>query len=306
MVSAHERRTMGPHPLVSVGVPVFNGEDYLPACLESLTDQTYTELEILISDNGSSDGTEEICRDFAQRDERVRYHRRPDNLGAAVNYNGLVHMAKGRYFKWASHDDICAPSLVERCVAEIRQHPEAVLVYPRTYLIDGTGAITEEYADRLDLRQASPTVRMWRFASNVNLCNAVFGLIDRQRLLETGLIRPRIGSDVTLLGELLVRGRFHELHERLFCRRIHPRSSRQGELTLEEVAAWFDTRDPHVSRVSPGTRVTGELVGSLLRSPLPARARFGPAVGYVVAWGIRRARVRVGRARAALREARAS
>ena len=306
MVSADDSHAVGPPPLVSIGVPVFNGEDYLPDCLQSLTGQTYPELEILISDNGSSDGTEEICRDVAKRDERVRYHRRPDNLGAAVNYNGLARLATGRYFKWASHDDICAPTLVERCVEELRRHPEAVLAYPRTYLIDRTGSITDEYADRLDLRQPGPTVRMWRFATNVNLCNAVFGLIDRERLLETGLIRPRIGSDVTLLGELLVRGRFHELQERLFYRRIHPRSSRQGELTLEEVAVWFDTRDPQVSRVSPGTRVMGELVQTLLRSPLPARARFGPAIGYVVAWGIRRSRVRVGRARAALREARAS
>ena len=306
MSSPPDSGTTGPPPLVSVGVPVFDGEDYLPACLESLTGQTYAELEILISDNGSSDGTEEICRDYAHRDERVRYHRRPHNLGAAVNYNGLAHMARGRYFKWASHDDICAPSLVERCVAEISRHPEAVLVYPRTYLIDGTGAIMDEYADRLDLRQASPTVRMWHFASNWSLCNAVFGLIDRDRLLETGLIRPQVSSDVTLLGELVVRGRFHELQERLFYRRIHPRSSRQGDLTLEEVAAWFDTRDPHVPMVSPATRVMGELVGSLLGSPLPARARIGPAIGYVGAWGIRRIRVRVGRARAALREARSS
>ena len=98
---------------VTIGIPVYNGEDFLEKAVDSLLSQTYEDFELIISDNASTDRTEEICRRYAAQDPRVKYVRNTENLGAAKNYNQLVDMAKGEYFKWAAHDDICLPIIIE-------------------------------------------------------------------------------------------------------------------------------------------------------------------------------------------------
>src|SRR5436190_13978533 len=101
-------------PRLSIGVPVYNGEAFLAVTLESILDQSFTEFELIISDNASTDGTEEIARGIAARDERVRYHRNVANVGLAKNYNRLFSLASGEYFKWASADDVLLPGYLER------------------------------------------------------------------------------------------------------------------------------------------------------------------------------------------------
>src|SRR3954466_4130607 len=99
-------------PRVSIGLPVFNGEKYLPEALDSLVSQDFEDLEIILSDNGSTDSTQNICREFAAKDPRIRYHRNQTNIGASKNYNRVLELARGEYFKWASHDDICHPTMM--------------------------------------------------------------------------------------------------------------------------------------------------------------------------------------------------
>ena len=97
-------------PRVSLGFPVYNGERYLAAALDSLLGQTFRDLEVVICDNASTDRTAELCAAYAARDARVRYHRNPTNLGAAPNFNRTFELSRGEYFKWAAHDDVCAPT----------------------------------------------------------------------------------------------------------------------------------------------------------------------------------------------------
>ena len=97
------------YPRVSVGIPVFNGERFLAETIESILAQTFKDFEIVISDNASTDRTEEICRSYAARDPRIRYNRNDTNRGAAWNHNRVFELARGEYFKWQSHDDFCAP-----------------------------------------------------------------------------------------------------------------------------------------------------------------------------------------------------
>ena len=87
-------------PLVSLGLPVFNGENFLAETLDSVLAQSLPSYEVIICDNASSDGTEEISRSYAARDPRIRYFRNQGNLGAAPNFNLTFSHAKGRYFKW--------------------------------------------------------------------------------------------------------------------------------------------------------------------------------------------------------------
>lgn len=282
-----------PRPTVSVGLPVYNGENYLEQALTSLLGQTFEDFELLISDNGSTDATEEICRDLST-DPRVRYDRVPVNRGAARNYNRLVHAARGPWFRWASHDDLSDPRLLEVLLAHAREHPQAVLVYGKTVLVDGDGAEIRRRDDNLDLRQATPHQRLAGFARGWGMCNPVFGIIDRQQLLRTSMIGAYVGSDVTLLAELAMRGQFHEVDEYLFHRRIHASSSRQGDLSLDEVASWFDPRQTRAPRLQPRNLVLVKIMESIRDSDLPTDEKLRCAAAYCGTWAIRRVRTHGG------------
>src|SRR6185312_8647929 len=119
--------TAGAAPAVTIGIPVYNGERYLEEAIRSALGQTNGDLELVISDNASTDRTAEICRDYALQDSRLRYFRNPSNLGAAPNYNIVFSHARGRFFKWLAHDDLMTPTYVEKVTRVLEARPEAVL-----------------------------------------------------------------------------------------------------------------------------------------------------------------------------------
>src|SRR5689334_18309225 len=110
-------------PKLSVGLPVYNGEAYLRTALESIVTQDYQDFELIISDNASQDGTAAICREYAQRDKRIRYYREEANRGGARNLNRVFELSRGKYFKWAAHDDVCLPGFFRRCVEVFDRAP---------------------------------------------------------------------------------------------------------------------------------------------------------------------------------------
>jgi glycosyltransferase involved in cell wall biosynthesis len=230
-----------PSPLVSIGMPVFNGENYLAEAVESILGQTFQDLELIIADNASTDGTPDLCHSFAKRDKRVRYYRFAANGGAALNYNRCVALARGRYFKWAAHDDVCEPAFIERCVEEFRAGPTSVvIVYPKSRFIDEQSRPLDEYDRSMDTSESSPHRRVARVVSTVNMAHPVFGLFRIDALRRTRLIDSFIASDYVLLVEVALLGQIHEVPETLFLRRAHPRMSRVANKTRSEVAGWFD------------------------------------------------------------------
>jgi glycosyltransferase involved in cell wall biosynthesis len=100
-------------PTVSIGMPVYNGESYIRKALDSLLGQTFNDFELIISDNASKDSTEEICREYAERDPRIRYVRQSQNLGAVANFQFVLDEAIGRYFMWAAADDVRSSDFIE-------------------------------------------------------------------------------------------------------------------------------------------------------------------------------------------------
>jgi len=229
-------------PRVSIGLPVFNGENYLEEALDSILAQTYSDFELIISDNASTDRTEEICRAYAARDERIRYFRNETNLGAAKNYNRVFELSSGEYFRWAAHDDLCAPEHLERCVEILDREPDVVLCYPKTSIIDEHGEFVRNYFDDFNFRSLKPHERFRDFFHATGLCNPVFGLIRASILERTSLIGSYADSDRVLLGELVLFGQFYEVPEYLFFRREHPQTSVRVNPDLVERAAWFDPK----------------------------------------------------------------
>ncbi|MGD9570378.1 MAG: glycosyltransferase family 2 protein [Thermoleophilia bacterium] len=291
-----------PRPLVTIGVPVFDGEAYLEAALDSVLGQTWGELEVVISDNASTDGTEDICRAYAARDPRVRYVRNERNLGAAPNYNALVGMARGGLFRWASHDDALAPDLVERCVAALRAAPAGtVLAFAEARTIDERGEPTG-LPVTAPWRGGSPHERLAELLlgrdSYIVNCAPVFGVIRTEALRRTRLIGGYESSDKVLLVELALAGEMARVPDPLFLRRRHAGSSREANVTPEERARWFDEASAGRAPL-PRTRVARGVAGAVARAPLGVteRARCAAVVARWLATE-RRWRVIAGECRA--------
>jgi glycosyltransferase involved in cell wall biosynthesis len=214
---------MSNKPRVSIGLPVFNGENYLAAALDSIHDKTFGSFEVVICDNASTDGTEEICRRYAAHDRRVRYHRNEMNLGASANFNRTFELSIGTYFKWAAHDDLIAPTYLERCVAALDSEPDAALAQSIVRIIGETGETRDLYHG--NLQQAGgprASTRLGVLTLKPRGWREVFGLIRRSALERTALIAPYPFSDVTLCIELALLGRFVFVPEPLFMNREHP------------------------------------------------------------------------------------
>ena len=208
-------------PRVSIGICLYNAEQFLTQAMDSLLAQTYRDFELIITDNCSTDRTGEICRAYAARDARIRYHRNDSNIGAPKNFNLAFSLARGEYFRWAAGNDLCAPELIERCVEVLNKRPEVVLCYPKTTLVDENGARIRDYEDMLDLPFALPRDRFAHVLWNIRMCNAAFGLMRSSVLKRTKCYGTYPDSDVVFLGELALHGQWVELPEHLFFRRFH-------------------------------------------------------------------------------------
>ncbi|MCC6007831.1 MAG: glycosyltransferase [Rhodobacteraceae bacterium] len=116
-------------PRVSIGMPVHNGARYLRGAVESFLAQSFTDFELIISDNASTDRTEAIAREFARNDPRIRYIRQARNIGAVANFAFVLHEARGEFFQWAAHDDLYAKKFLEATVSVMDEYNEAGLVF---------------------------------------------------------------------------------------------------------------------------------------------------------------------------------
>lgn len=257
-------------PRVSIGMPVFNGADFIGCSIQSILAQDYEDLELIIADNASTDETESICRYLAARDPRIRYYRNDVNLGAARNYNKVFELARGEYFKWAAHDDECHPAMVRRCVEVLDRAPSSVaMVYPLTELIDEQGNTLLAPLDRIESRDLRPHRRLARLLWSLNMCDPAFGLIKTEYLRKTQLIGPFFGADYVLLGELAMLGEIRELDEVLFRLRAHARRSMKANRGARAQAAWYDPAAARRLFVMPGwERMVWELLRSARRAPL--------------------------------------
>lgn len=261
-------------PRVTIGIPVYNGGRYLAEAIEAALGQTFRDLELVISDNASTDGvTEAICREHAARDPRVRYYRNARNMGASWNYNRVVALARGAYFKWASANDTFHETYVARCVEVLDSRSDVVLCYGRTLLVNDETGETREYADRLHLDQPRPSERWEVLLRTIGLNNAMNGLVRIDVLRKTAGLAPYTESDINLVAELALHGKFHEIPEPLFRRRVTPSASTQrfrGD--LHKIYGFYDPRLAD-RIVFPVWRQNFERWRAIRRAPIPREER---------------------------------
>ena len=181
--------------LVSIGLPVYNGEDYIDEALQSLLDQTYENIEIIVSDNCSTDQTEHKVKKIAQKDNRIFFYKNKKNYGASYNFNLTVKLSKGSYFKWASHDDVCDQKFIESCMDVLEQDDSAVLAYTDEIDIDDQGNFIRERPYQLNGFHESPVSRLRSLFKCERGSPPIFGVFKKRPLLTSSLIGSYDASD---------------------------------------------------------------------------------------------------------------
>lgn len=274
-------------PKVSLGVPVYNGANYLREALDSLLAQTFGDFEIIICDNRSTDETPEICRAYAASDRRVRYQQNERNLGAAPNFNRTVALARGEYFKWAAHDDRCAPTFLEEAVRVLDHDRDCVLCYSPSEVIDETGQTLRIYDSEIAGTSVDAGVR-FRALLFSPLCYEVFGLIRLDALRKTRLIGTYAHGDGVLLAQLALLGTIRKLSEPLFQPREHAKQSMAMGSDYHAYTVWFrsDTRN---KIFLPHWRLLGEYLRSIHCPAMPVK-RYPMAYRALGQWAWRRRR----------------
>ncbi|MDG2013953.1 MAG: glycosyltransferase family 2 protein [Pirellulaceae bacterium] len=234
---------------VTIGLPVYNGEAYLGDALRSLLSQSYDNFELIISDNASTDRTQEICLEFAAKDKRVRYLRQEQNLGAVPNFNLVFEVSDSEYFKWAAADDICRPSYLEKCVAILDADLTVAWCHSQSSHIDSAGNLLSEpesldvsYADR---QAARPSKRFQAILFSPDGCLDSYGLMRSQVIRKTPLYLPYYGPEKVFIAEMALLGRFQEIPETLFFARVATAGSGNIQSAAEQ-QAFIDTSSQRV------------------------------------------------------------
>jgi glycosyltransferase involved in cell wall biosynthesis len=261
---------MSAAPRLSIGLPVYNGEKYVAESLEALLGQSFTDFELIISDNASTDSTGDICRRYEKQDSRVRYFRQPRNVGMAPNVNFIVGQARGELYKEASHDDLYATNLLESCVEALDEYPQVVLVHSWTATLDGSGNVTAAY--EYPLTTATPHAperfRSMLFDSGGDDDYGVMRMDVRRRIAPMG---SHHHADRTITAEIALHGPFYQVPAWLYFRREH--AGQNGRASMRRRSANMDPRRANRWQ-HPAARLYAEYIGAYVsairRAPLSA------------------------------------
>jgi len=241
---------------LTIGLPVYNGEKYVEETLVSLQNQTYTDYKLIISDNASTDRTQEICQTYASTDDRICYVRNETNIGAMQNWYKTFQLSSGEYFLGAAHDDVFHPDFVQQCIDVLDRFPDTVVCYTKTKLIDENGNFLKEFDLSTDISSPKPHVRLYNALSTDLLCIQLLGVFRSSAFRQTREFWGYYGCDRNALAELSLLGGIYEVQDYFFYHRLHPAAlgaAKNSGRSLKELQLWdpgidWGTRFPTVKR----------------------------------------------------------
>jgi glycosyltransferase involved in cell wall biosynthesis len=216
---------MSLQPLVTLGVPVYNGERFLRQCIDSLLGQTFRDFRLVISDNASTDRTREIAESYVAADPRVAYRRHATNIGMYGNFDSLLRSAETKYVKLANADDYWSPDMLGDAVHQLESDPSIVLCYPLMTKVDAEGKSTEKYGYRLHLIEDDPATRFRRVLTEIGLVNQLMGVIRSEAVRSLLPLLEHTLADRILVAELSLYGKIFQLDKYQYFRRLHEKSS---------------------------------------------------------------------------------
>lgn len=271
---------------VSVGMPVYNADRYVSEALDSLLSQTFTDFEIYVSDNASTDRTREVVESYAARDSRILYSRNERNLGAAKNFNTAFENTTGELMMWAAADDQWEPTFIERCVEALDNDPGLVLAMTGVQMVGDHGenlAFDENSGLFIDSERGPvmgpeptgigssdrPEVRFRRALWELKWCFPQMGVMRREPTAQTNLFQGYYGSDKVFVAELAMLGRFHETDQLLFKKRVH--SGASFRMSTKERAEFMAAGEWHGL---PQARMMRDYQRLIRTTPLSGRQRM--------------------------------
>lgn len=272
---------------VFIGMPVYNGERHIRGTIESILNQTFSDFQLLISDNCSTDQTGEICIEYAQRDKRVIYHRQEKNLGMAGNFNYVVQPGSADYFKLAAYDDPLKPDYLRQCVALLDANPTLAMAHCPTGRIDDSDNWLGIYED-LGLSGSSASERFWRVLWTVNIYE-VYGVARSSLVKKTRPVSSYFGSERNRLAEILLQGDIGYLEESLFSRRDHDYSLTAMHLNAKgennfQVMQVAHAPNANVSKLQATSLKFYEYFESIFKFNIPLTERI-KCLGILLEWG---------------------
>ena len=279
----HPRHASGP-PLLSVGVPVYNGARFLERSLQALADQDFTDIEVIISDNGSTDATGAIARDFVRADPRFRYLRSERNNGVSWNFNRVLSLAQAPFFMWNAADDVVRPGHLARCRQALIDTPEASIAFSRVVLIDAHDEVVGEMDDLgLDFTSLSPSERVELFLHrHVYQVIGFGGVFRTPAIQEMGGLPSFYGGDIALGVAMAMRQPWVQVPDQLYVSRRHEAQTNkvQGGDVIDQMRTYYPGWTRPVA--FPQWYLNHRLLVEALTAPAPLAER-GRAVRAVMA-----------------------
>lgn len=262
-------------PTISIGLPVYNGEQFLAGTISRLLAQDFEDFELIIVNNASTDSTDDICRDFAQRDRRIRYYVNSTNIGASPNWNRTFQLARGEFFKWAMHDDECHLSFLRLCLETHRNAPpNTALVFPKANVIDGEGKTQFTLDEPVASSSAHPHKRLAMVLYHIVYANALWGLI-RSDMLRRARPAGSIEADLVLVVDLCLQGLLVQIPEVLYGLRRYERNATEINRTERALMTWYNPADAKKKILLPHwDRVFLEYFKCIEHAPLSCRDRL--------------------------------
>lgn len=228
-------KTKGPTPVISIGMPVYNGEKNIKEALDSLLSQTFKDFELIISDNASTDATESICMEYANRDKRIRYIRQAQNNGALINFNLVLELASGEYFMWAASDDVWSKDWVEKLITNFTD--QTAISFGSTVMTDENLKIIKKH-HRYEY-SSSRALRLARYflTEERGKGNPIYGVMKTDVIRPLGFIKfnkcpLRFGQDFHMCFKLLEGGALRVDESVVLYKRERTRSNRRNSITL--------------------------------------------------------------------------
>lgn len=265
-----------PVPRLSIGLPVFNGARYLATSLDALLGQSFGDFELILADNASTDGTEQICRRYAAQDPRIRYYRQPRNVGSTPNHNLTVEMARGELFKWASYDDLYAWDLLESCVELLDRHPDVVLAHSWSATIDQFDNVVRAPRYPLVTDAAAAPERFQSLLVEAG-GDDYYGVVRTEVLRRVAPQGSFHHSDRTIVAALSLHGPFQQVPDWRYFRRDHPAQAERAFTSMRPRCANMDPRRADRLR-HPAVRLYGEYlwayVAAIRNAPLSSGDRL--------------------------------
>jgi glycosyltransferase involved in cell wall biosynthesis len=275
-------------PQVTIGVPVYNGDLYLEEALTALRDQDLAEIEVIVSDNGSTDETPKIARRFADADPRFRYVRSEINRGIPWNFNHVLDLARAPLFMWNAADDVVGPQHLVRCRDALLAHPGAEIAFPRVTLVDAGGEVVGYMDDEdLDYLGLSPGARVDQLLRRQSWQAIAWGGVLRTDALRAMGGHPTFfGGDIVLGIRSALRGEWVVVPERLFsCRRHDNQNSKAvGADPIVQVRSY----DPGFRRpvAFPQWYLALRMLTETVVAPVPAAERARALAAVLRRWTV--------------------